>query len=555
MYSFYGGQPGIPFVIITTYRSINDMVNSFKLGSEYTAVHYDQYVMINTVNKNDPDNGKIYRRGYDFNNDMGGAEFVGTIIGPSGNSPMIEMTTIAEVRRKTAAQGYSERRSSGTYSPSGENLVPGKTISDNFNDAIKWECCSIRDENNEDTTAYIGFTFPYLVMDVEASSVSPYLNNRSGDTSAAYRIDDYTHPFYEKWHFDIPKGTNGSCFKNLKIQIADNTIEPYQGQSEDIANQNEVIVYEYYDYENFQNGNPKKYYLGDYFVIKNISMTTDGTITISYNHTDKSFTKIMKWISSLSLASDGTLTINYNTGESQSITNNKIKWIKNISTENGHTLIFTYNDNTTNSVELTLPSSININTGTTEGTGNQKINIGWTDGTNQDIGNPINYIMEAAIDDSQHLLLRYSDPARRSLSSTVTWNNKEGWTNIGSLKVPYVYSDPSASDLQWSGLGILTNSSITEYMTITFTIPLTQFIDSNINSINISDGKLYVKSQNGTYDLSNVTLDSTNTTITKTLTGLKFQIQTTFANLQSATTEIVSILLNGIDLEFIRLTP
>jgi hypothetical protein len=91
-------------------------------------------------------------------------------------------------------------------------------------------------------------------------------------------------------------------------------------------------------------------------------------------------------------------------------------------------------------------------------------------------------------------LLRYSDPARRSLSSTVTWNNKEGWTNIGSLKVPYVYSDPSASDLQWSGLGILTNSSITEYMTITFTIPLTQFIDSNINSINISDGKLYVKS-------------------------------------------------------------
>jgi hypothetical protein len=129
-------------------------------------------------------------------------------------------------------------------------------------------------------------------------------------------------------------------------------------------------------------------------------MTTDGTITISYNHTDKSFTKIMKWISSLSLASDGTLTINYNTGESQSITNNKIKWIKNISTENGHTLIFTYNDNTTNSVELTLPSSININTGTTEGTGNQKINIGWTDGTNQDIGNPINYIMEAAIDDS-----------------------------------------------------------------------------------------------------------------------------------------------------------
>ena len=45
--------------------------------------------MINTVNKNDPDNGKIYRRGYDFNNDMGGAEFIGTIVGPAGKAPMI----------------------------------------------------------------------------------------------------------------------------------------------------------------------------------------------------------------------------------------------------------------------------------------------------------------------------------------------------------------------------------------------------------------------------------------------------------------------------------
>jgi len=73
MYSFYGGRPGNSFVIITTYRSISDMVANFKKGPDYTAVHYDEYVMINTVNKNDPDNGKIYRRGYDFKNDMGGA--------------------------------------------------------------------------------------------------------------------------------------------------------------------------------------------------------------------------------------------------------------------------------------------------------------------------------------------------------------------------------------------------------------------------------------------------------------------------------------------------
>ena len=556
MYSFYGGQPGSSFIIITTYRSVADMIAKFKLGSEYTAVHFDQHVMINTVNKNDPDNGKIYRRGYNFNNDMGGAEFVGTIVGPAGHAPIVQLATVAEVRRKAAEQGYEERRSSGSYSITGANLVPGKKTDGTFNDAITWECCSIRNEDNEDSTAYIGFTFPYTVIDVEASTVEPYINGRYANVSGAYRNDDYMHPFYEQWHLDIPKGVKGDAFKNLKVQIADMSIEPYDGQAEDINNQEKVIVYEYYCYDEYKNGAPKKYYLGDYNINKNIIIATDGTITISYNHDgNKTFTKIMKWISSLSLAADGILTINYNTGETQSITNNKIKWINSVSTENGRTLIFTYNDNTTNSVNLTLPSNININIGDIEGEGNQKIKVDWTNGDSQDIGNPINYIMEAAVNDNQHLLVRYSDPIRRAQLDTVTWQNKTGWTDIGNLKVPYVYSDPSAIDLQWSGLGILTNSDKTEYMNITFTMPLTQFIDSNISSINVLDGKLYIKSQDSIYDLTNVTLNSTNTTITKTLSGLKFQIQTTFENLETATIKIVSILVNELDLEFIRLTP
>ena len=524
MYSFYGGQPGSPFVIITTYRSIADMIAKFKLGSDYTAVHFDQHVMINTVNKNDPDNGKIYRRGYDFNNDMGGAEFVGTIVGPSGNAPLVQMATVSEIRRKATQQGDSARYSSGGYSVSGQNLVPGKTVNGTFNDSITWACCSVRNENNEDSTAYIGFTFPYPVIDVEASTIQPYIGGRYADVGGAYRNDDYRHPFYERWHLDIPKGVKGDSFKNLKVQVADMTIEPYSGQADDINNQNEVIVYEYYNYEDYKNGSPKKYYLGDYNLIEDITIAQNGTVTIRYNHTDKVINKLIKWINSVSADATGHLTIVYNTGETQSI-------------------------------NLNLPNNITINTGASQGQGNQKLNVSWTNGTSQDIGNPINYIMEAAVDDNQHLLVRYSDPIRRGQSDTVTWNNKNGWTNIGSLKTPYVYTDPSAADLQWSGLGILTNSGETEYMNITFTMPLTQFIDTNINSINVLQGELYVKSQDGTHDLTAVTLDFTNTTITKTLSGLKFQIQTAFANLTIATIEIVSVLINGLDLEFIRPTP
>ena len=556
MYSFYGGQPGSSFIIITTYRSIADMIAKFKLGSEYTAVHFDQHVMINTVNKNDPDNGKIYRRGYDFNNDMGGAEFVGTIVGPAGHAPMIQLATIAEVKRKAAEEGYEERRSSGSYSVTGANLVPGKKTDGTFNDAITWECCSIRNENDEDSTAYIGFTFPYTVIDVEASTIEPYISGKYADVSGAYRNDDYMHPFYEQWHLDIPKGVKGDAFKNLKVQIADMSIEPYEGQAEDINNQEKVIVYEYYCYDEYKNGAPKKYYLGDYNVIKDITIAADGTITISYNHGgNKTFPKIMKWISSLSLAADGALTINYNTGETRSITNNKIKWINSVSTENGRTLVFTYNDDTTDSVNLTLPNNISINTGDIEGEGNQKIKVDWTNGDSQDIGNPINYIMQAAIDDNQHLLVRYSDPIRRAQSDTVTWKNKTGWTDIGNLKVPYIYSDPSATDLQWTGLGTLKNSDETNYMVITFTMPLTQFIDTNITTITAETGSLYMTAIDTTHNLNDFAINSTNTTITKTLSGLKFEIQTKFENTQTATPELVTILVNGLDLTFSRQTP
>jgi hypothetical protein len=101
MYSFYGGRPGNPFIIITTYETIGEMIENFKLGPGYVEVHYDEHVMINNTNRNDPNNGKIFRRGYDFTNDMGGAEYIGTIIGPAGMAPMLEMGTVSDINGKS----------------------------------------------------------------------------------------------------------------------------------------------------------------------------------------------------------------------------------------------------------------------------------------------------------------------------------------------------------------------------------------------------------------------------------------------------------------------
>ena len=254
MYSFYGGRPGNSFIIITTYRSIEDMVTKFKQGPSYTAVHYDEHVMINTVNKNDPDNGKVYRRGYDFTNDMGGAEYIGTIVGPAGKAPLLEMTTVTNVRSKHAEEGYEERFTSGQYSITEGNLVPGRTGNGTFNDAITWACCSIRNENDEDCTAYIGFTFPYTVIDYEASAVEPYIAGKYADTSSVTRVDDETHPFFEKWHINVPKGVKGDAFMNLKVEAASTDVEEYTGQADDINNNRMILAYDYYKYDKKQNG-------------------------------------------------------------------------------------------------------------------------------------------------------------------------------------------------------------------------------------------------------------------------------------------------------------
>jgi len=141
------------------------------------------------------------------------------------------MMTIAEVEKKHASEGFDERITSGSYSPVGANLVPGKKDDGTFNDSINWTCCSIRNENDEDSTAYIGFTFPYTVIDYETVNVEPYNNSGEyADMSKATRVDDKKHPFYEKWKINIPKGVKGDTLKNFKVEKASTSIETYEGR-------------------------------------------------------------------------------------------------------------------------------------------------------------------------------------------------------------------------------------------------------------------------------------------------------------------------------------
>ena len=420
--SFYGGRRGASFVIVKRYRVIYPddqridsmiridleldegaeiteeqrtqwlseycMVYCFKQAGAYKTVNYDEYVIIDTVNKNDKDNGKIYRRGYEYNNDMGGAIYIGQIVGPAGMAPHVEMTTIEEVNKLASDENLSivdvngehlYRKTEGEYAPT-ENLVPGQYYdeegTEKFNDSIKFAACSVRDANSHLTTAYIGFIIPYPVLQYTAESVSPYYHrsdaenqemenwDETGDTTdfnndkLVVRTDDLSHPFFSRWNISVPKGKQGDTLKNFRITTVaaedskDIKLQNYEGIEDDRnttdVNKRQILVYDYYTYGRDAGGDPVALYLGDYNVIDNFRIDDDGTVTIDYSHDDQDvYPNLFKWIKSISLNEDtGLFEIIFNYDEEADGTPTKISqyltWLKDMDVQEDGTIAWTY---------------------------------------------------------------------------------------------------------------------------------------------------------------------------------------------------------------------
>lgn len=433
---------------------------------------------------------------------------------------------------------------------------------------------------------------------------------------------------------------------NLKVEAASTNVQEYPGQADDINHGRAILAYDYYNYDDYQNGAPVRLYLGDYNMIDNVSMDDEGTITIDYSHDDDSvwakkikwvksvalntetglftvvynhttdasgnpttyttyldwidevnvaddgtvtfghtheadtvfskkikwvtgvtinnngtvtfkwnngtadtvFGNIIKWISSVNLAADGTLTVKYNNGTADSVfskvvkwitdvqvaddgtvtvryNNNdpayvasqKLKWINDITLADNGTLIVRYNNGSPDTAftnKIKWISECSINTGSSEGEGNQKFHITWNNGTEEDIGNPINYIMNMAVNENNHLLVRYSDPAKRA--DGTTYNGIDGWTDLGQITQQYEYGDRSTvTGLTWIGVGQLIDRG-TGNKKLRFIINPTAFINNAVNTIIVIAGT--VSGNNGTDTIT--ALNLTTATVAKTLTGL-----------------------------------
>lgn len=277
MDSFYGGKQGVSFVIKASFNSIKEMVDNFKEKDDNKVkVWFGEYCLIDTINKNDKNNGKIFRRGIatSTNAALGGAEYIGQIVGPSSGTPLFQFDTLnnvinhngenydssagdirvypTSVDDKGNINGYNYRKDENgqykdfaekiktlSYTVKNESLIPGKTVNEEgnpvYNNDIKWTWCNIKKANeNSESWFYVGFQIPYLVNEFTSESVYPYDDNGNyKDTTALIPIQDrdeegnlINHPFYQKYTLRIPKGIKGDSLNGIKVITLDKNYIP-----------------------------------------------------------------------------------------------------------------------------------------------------------------------------------------------------------------------------------------------------------------------------------------------------------------------------------------
>ena len=223
MESFYGGRQGASFVIVKQFDSIESMVQCFEQGAVTTnEVNYGEYVIIDTINKNNPDNGKVYRRGlnyqYSENNSLAGAEYIGQIVGPQGDSPEVSVDDFDTIINEPYNGPEKEYNMINGGIVKGAEIIyddEGK-IDENqsvFNDSIKYTWVTIRDEYGTVKGCKIGFVFPCITLDFIGTPISAYEKN-----NLVERMDNGNHPFFAQWNIKIPKGIKGNTLNNLEIE-------------------------------------------------------------------------------------------------------------------------------------------------------------------------------------------------------------------------------------------------------------------------------------------------------------------------------------------------
>lgn len=344
MYSFYGGKQGAPFVIVKSFPSVSTMIEAFQQGYSYTEVGFDEYVLINTEDKNSPDNGALYRRGYNFSEEIketdeqgneiskptGGAIYIGTIVGPEGSPTLLELAPYDDVIEKNNNQlneGDVKVFAQGSFNLTNRDLVAGNTT-----DEILWASYCIRNNEDDDVNTILGFKVPYTVFDFNIEIEED--STKAATAEKEEEIDEITnevkiHPFYEQWKLTLPRGFRGSSIDNLRVIEANSEDVIYEDESKKENDDRKIWVYDVTTQKVEKDGDVKNfpietktYYAGPCREIEDIQLLDNGTIQIENAYKEEKIinkNNPIKFIKDISIdANSKLLTVEYNTK-----TNNK----------------------------------------------------------------------------------------------------------------------------------------------------------------------------------------------------------------------------------------
>lgn len=384
MESFYGGRPGASFIIVKTFQTMDAMKQAFQQGTGYNQVYFDEYVTI--YKTSDPAykyNGNVYRRGYDINNGLGGAQYVGNITGPAGPATLVEPYPHEKiVRGGDITQNMSlftnDANDIANNNPNTYNMVnfyngkdafeivPGaeKTNDNtytNFIDNIFFRYYFVMDEQNRNQIMRIGFKIPYPVFNFQVEKIN------ADEQPWIIETDAGDHKFFHSWKIGLPIAVKGDCvtrFSLLAVQTIDGipnnsrinysfyapTTEDQQAKRAlDLENKQNILVCDIVKYnKKGQELPPETYYVCDFNIIKNIDIDTQGYLifTLPDGSQINSSVSILPKINDLHLNEYGEMSVDWtNTDNSSGVSTleNEVKWIHDIDFDDDGGLVLTWN--------------------------------------------------------------------------------------------------------------------------------------------------------------------------------------------------------------------
>ena len=436
MDSLYGGKQGTSFVIKGRFKYISPESPAYQRAAaagateeelaphtmtvcfsnvNYKKIWYNEYCIINTPNNSDPDNGKVFRRTLKGAGDTpaegGYAEYIGQIVGPAGQAPVIDIGSLTKVEQdfdnqpvdandylkyynEQGAIAYDKDADSNLYvftSADGNAIqyIPGNTQDGegHYIDRLKYnwyEFISAYDTSDSPAIVHIGFEIPYYMSTFEHGRALNFIEDPNVYEHSS-TIGDKA-PFYDRYVLDVPRGITGGHYGEIQRYTKLENVDVYSTESIIYIPEEDAYTIDTDDTIEVTTG--AEIWVGyfTYYRPDGTDVTLDGPIYLGHT----------KDVTNISLAADGTLTIEYSNTDSD---NWELNWLDDVKIEDYHLIIETNNDNIEDiDYDLHIITDITIDN---DGT----VTITYSDESTDVFDNQLRWITNVEIDENSNLII------------------------------------------------------------------------------------------------------------------------------------------------------